>query len=119
MPPGSKWTPFVFQPGATMAKRKQKSDSGSPKRRRRSAPEDLSELPDPRVMESAMRELVGDLAPGPENKPLAEANEILRQAYQERDESRRIRLANKALQICPDCADAFVLLAEHAPSRKE
>ncbi|MGH3626808.1 MAG: DUF6930 domain-containing protein, partial [Sciscionella sp.] len=40
-------------------------------------------------------------------------------AFQERDDRRRVRLARDALAICPDCADAYVLLAEHAPSRKE
>ena len=35
------------------------------------------------------------------------------------DEQRRIQLAKEALAICPDCADAYVLLAEHARSRKE
>ena len=40
-------------------------------------------------------------------------------AFEEADEERRIQLAKDALAICPDCADAYVLLAEHAASRKE
>jgi tetratricopeptide (TPR) repeat protein len=30
-----------------------------------------------------------------------------------------VRLAQAALEVCPDCADAYVLLAEHARSRKQ
>ena len=40
-------------------------------------------------------------------------------AFEEPDEERRVQLAREALAICPDCADAYVLLAEHARSRKE
>jgi hypothetical protein len=40
-------------------------------------------------------------------------------AFGEPDGRRRVRLAREALEICPDCADAYVLLAEHAPSRRE
>jgi tetratricopeptide (TPR) repeat protein len=44
---------------------------------------------------------------------------IMYGAFEERDEARRAQLAKEALDICPDCADAYVLLAEQAPSRKE
>jgi IMP dehydrogenase/GMP reductase len=54
-----------------------------------------------------------------EPTPLDQAHEILLHAYQERDEQRRVELAKEALETCPDCADAYVLLAEHAPSRKQ
>jgi hypothetical protein len=40
-------------------------------------------------------------------------------AFEQPDQQRRVRLAQDALALCPDCADAYVLLAEHAPSRKE
>lgn len=40
-------------------------------------------------------------------------------AFEEPDEQRRLRLAKDALAICPDCADAYVLLAENTTSRKE
>src|SRR5439155_9487294 len=40
-------------------------------------------------------------------------------AFGEHDDRRRVQLANEALKVSPDCADAYVLLAEHAPSRKE
>ena len=70
-------------------------------------------------MESVMREMVGTLVPGGISTPLAKAQDILLQAYRETDENRRARLAKDALEICPDCADAYVLLAEQARSRKE
>ena len=36
-----------------------------------------------------------------------------------RTNERRVQLAKEALAVCPDCADAYVLLAEHARRRKE
>jgi tetratricopeptide (TPR) repeat protein len=51
--------------------------------------------------------------------PLAQAQALVYRAFEERDEQRRIQLAREALDRCPDCADAYVLLAEHANSRKE
>src|SRR5205807_3327499 len=53
------------------------------------------------------------------NSSSAKAQDILLQAYPEADEDRRARLAMDALEIWPDCADAYVLLAEQARSRKE
>ena len=41
------------------------------------------------------------------------------EAFGERDPEVRVKLAKRALEISPDCADAYVLLAEHAQSRKE
>jgi hypothetical protein len=35
------------------------------------------------------------------------------------NEHRRVQFAKDALAVCPDCADAYVLLAEHATSRKD
>ena len=51
--------------------------------------------------------------------PLDKAQALMYRAFEEADEERRIQLAKDALTICPDCADAYVLLAEHARSRKE
>jgi tetratricopeptide (TPR) repeat protein len=51
--------------------------------------------------------------------PLAQAQALVYQAFEERDEQRRLQLAQEALELCPDCADAYVLLAEHANGRKE
>jgi tetratricopeptide (TPR) repeat protein len=51
--------------------------------------------------------------------PLGKAQALMDRAFEERDERRRVLLAKEALEVCPDCADAYVLLAEHARSRKE
>ena len=40
-------------------------------------------------------------------------------AFEERDPARRLQLAREALAVSPDCADAYVLLAEHTLSHKE
>lgn len=67
-----------------------------------------------------MRQLVAGLqGEAGRHTPLDEAHALLHRAYQDPDEQRRVRLAKEALALCPDCADAYVLLAEHAPSRKQ
>jgi hypothetical protein len=53
----------------------------------------------------------GDLlAPGP-TTPLEEAQELIYEAMESHGKQ-RLELAHKALEISPDCADAYVLLAE-------
>lgn len=54
-----------------------------------------------------------------EDTPLGKAQALMYRAFEEPDEQRRVRLANDALEICADCADAYVLLAEHATSRRK
>jgi hypothetical protein len=49
-----------------------------------------------------------------DDTPLGQAQALLDRASEEPDEQRRVRLAKDALAISPDCADAYVLLAEHA-----
>lgn len=99
-----------------MAKRKRKPDGDKPKRK----PRRPSGLPDRRSMEGVLRQLVAGVQGGASSDtPLARAQDLLDQAFREADERRRVELARQALEICPDCADACVLLAEHAPSRKE
>jgi hypothetical protein len=67
-----------------------------------------------------MQELVGGLrGEADQDTPLARAQDLMYRAFEEPDERSRVRLAKDALDVCPDCADAYVLLAEHAPSRKE
>jgi tetratricopeptide (TPR) repeat protein len=44
--------------------------------------------------------------------PLEEAQELMYEAWETHSPKERIRLARKALKISPDCADAYVLLAE-------
>jgi hypothetical protein len=76
-------------------------------------------LPDRRVMEGMMRQLVGGLQGMPANPALQQAQDLIYEAVGLADESEKVRLAQQALALCPDCADAYVLLAEHAKSRKE
>ena len=98
-----------------MARKRRKPDGEGPKRRRPKSPGDI---PDRRAPEGMMPPFVAGL-PGDagQGTPLDKAHEILLHAYQEPDEQRRVRLAGEALAVCPDRADAYALLAEHARSR--
>ncbi len=51
--------------------------------------------------------------------PLARAQSIVYEAFGRPDPADRIRMAREALEISPDCADAHVLLAEHARTARE
>lgn len=46
--------------------------------------------------------------------PLEQAQELIYQALETAEKKERIRLAMESLEICADCADAYVLLAEEA-----
>jgi hypothetical protein len=71
-------------------------------------------------MEGMMRQLAAGLqGQANQDTPLGQAQALMYRAFEEPDEQRRVRLAKDALGICPDCADAYVLLAEHATRRKE
>lgn len=78
------------------------------------------QLPDSRVMEGVLSQLVstlqGEEAP---DSPLAKAQALMYQAFDASSEQRQIQLARKALEISSDCADAYVLLADLATSHKE
>jgi tetratricopeptide (TPR) repeat protein len=52
-------------------------------------------------------------APAAASTPLERAQEMVERAYDSRGR-RRIQLARKALEVSPDCADAYTLLAEEA-----
>ena len=55
----------------------------------------------------------GGTIPHPEPEtPLEQAQELIYQAHEVRSARKRGELARQALTICPDCADAFGLLAE-------
>jgi tetratricopeptide (TPR) repeat protein len=101
-----------------MARKKREPGGRGPKRRRQKPP--LDKLPDRRAMEGVMQQLVAGLqGHAPQDTPLGKAQALLYRAFEEPDEQRRVQLAKDALAVCPDCADAYVLLAEHATSRKE
>lgn len=102
-----------------MAKKKPKKTtrkpSTPPKRRPHEAPLDL---PDPRALEGAISDVV-DKAKGDAQTPLQQAQALVYQAFDQRDERKKCALAQEALELSIDCADAFVLLAEHAETRRE
>jgi tetratricopeptide (TPR) repeat protein len=69
---------------------------------------------DRRIMEGDMARLAASLGGIAETQDprLAEAQERMYAAFEERSPARRIALAKDALEISPDCADAYVLLAQ-------
>src|SRR6516225_5504995 len=101
-----------------MARKKREPGGRGPKRRRPQPPPD--KLPDRRAMEGAMQQVVAMLqGRADQDTPLGKAQALMYRAFEESDQERRVQLAKDALGICPDCADAYVMLAEHATSRKE
>jgi hypothetical protein len=80
----------------------------------------LEKLPDRRTVEGMLRQAVSGLTGSPNaNSPLQRAQDLMYQAFDEPDPDRRVQLAQQALAISNDCADAYTLLAEHTRSRKE
>src|SRR5579871_1074697 len=101
-----------------MARKKRKPGGRGPQRRRPTPP--LENLPDRRAMEGMMQQLVAGLqGQAHQDTPLGKAQALMYRAFEESDEKKRIQLAKDALAISPDCADAYNLLAEHAPTLKE
>src|SRR5262249_54513250 len=80
----------------------------------------VPELPDRRLMEGELRHLVQSLQGGADpDSPPAKAQALLDRAFAQRNADRRVPPAREALALWPDCADAYVVLAEHARTRKE
>jgi tetratricopeptide (TPR) repeat protein len=104
-----------------MARKRRQPDGDKPKRIRRSrSAGDVPELPDRRAMEGAMWGFLGGLGAGADpNAPQARAQDLMYEAFEKHDSRRKTKLARQALELWPDCADAYVLLAEHARTRKE
>ena len=75
--------------------------------------------PDRRAMEGAMRGLLGGLVGPREETPLSKAQDLMDEAVESHDPMKRVKLAKKALAICPDCAHAYVSLPKHTKGRKE
>jgi tetratricopeptide (TPR) repeat protein len=59
-----------------------------------------------------------DDLPSTASTPLEKAQELIYEAYDARGR-RQLQLIRRALDLSPDCADAYVLLAERAPSPLE
>ncbi len=71
-------------------------------------------IPDRRGMEGMLAQLTAGMSDkSPDEDPaLQKAQQIMYDAWDERSPARRLALAKKALQTSPNCADAYVLLAE-------
>lgn len=63
--------------------------------------------------------LIGSAGLAPPRTPLEKAEELVAEAYMSDSKRRRERLARKALEMAPDCADAYVLMAIDAPGPAE
>jgi tetratricopeptide (TPR) repeat protein len=79
--------------------------------------EEAEEMPffDRRGMEGTMFKAIAEKfgeEPGTGNPNLDRAQQIMYQAWDEANPGKRITLAHEALATSPDCADAYVLLAE-------
>ena len=69
---------------------------------------DLSNLPERRAMENVLADIFGSRR----RNPVDQAQEVMYQAWEATSKKKRVTLAQKALEISPDCADAYCLLAE-------
>ncbi|MFO8013881.1 MAG: BTAD domain-containing putative transcriptional regulator [Phycisphaerae bacterium] len=76
---------------------------------------DAMAVPDRRAMEGMMAGLFGGFAEG----PVEAAQDVMYEAWGSQDPKRRLALACKALDISPDCADAYVLLAQESAESLE
>jgi len=79
------------------------------KKRKKDVP-GIPALPDRRAMEGMMAGFFG----GGKDDAVGRAQALMYDAWEASSPGRRVALALKALDISPDCADAFVLLAEEA-----
>jgi hypothetical protein len=72
-------------------------------------------MPDRRAMERVLADFVGGLGGRPKGKRTAkdEAQQLIYEAWETGGEE-RIELALQAIETDPDCADAYVILAEAA-----
>lgn len=83
-----------------------------------SRPVQLTEWPDldgdklPHFDRRAMEGMMAQFGGGFGDSKLDHAQDLMYQAWEESNPARRIILAHEALAISPDCADAYVLLAE-------
>jgi tetratricopeptide (TPR) repeat protein len=102
--------------------RKKRRDRDNRKKRRREQPSpgNTPPLPNRRALEGVMQQfVVGLQGEAGHDTPLVKAQALMYRAFEESDEHRRVHMAIEALALSPDCADAYVVMAENAPSRKE
>jgi tetratricopeptide (TPR) repeat protein len=75
----------------------------------------VAPLLDPRAMESVLASIGRGAAHYASDQALFEAQDLMYEAFDARG-PRRAALARRALEISPDCADAYLLLAEETAS---
>lgn len=75
-------------------------------------------LPDRRLLEHQLWQTVDNFASAQRSPQQQRAHDVLAQAYESDSSAERIKFAKRALEIWPDCADAYVVLAEHADNRQ-
>jgi len=75
----------------------------------------VAPLLDPRAMESVLASIGRGAAHYASDQALFEAQDLMYEAFDARG-PRRAALARQALEISPDCADAYLLLAEETAS---
>src|SRR5215468_461851 len=93
------------------------------KRRRRKKPNhqaskgasNIPSLRDRRTMECFLSAVTGHQT----NNATDKAQQVIYNAWEQTDPSKRIALAQKALALSPLCADAYVLLAEESAQSAE
>jgi tetratricopeptide (TPR) repeat protein len=88
------------------APRKRKSAKPAPKRDAAAAP-----TLHPHGIEDILAMLGTALGDGPGDSALEQAQDLMWDAWDTRDRKRRVAMAQEALRLSPDCADAFCLLA--------
>lgn len=78
----------------------------------------LVAMPDPRSMESVLATISRGAAHYASDEALFQAQDLMYEAFEAKG-GRRAALARQALTISPDCADAYLLLAEETASSAE
>lgn len=66
----------------------------------------------PRLTERPMAQLSMSVS-GRKRSPLDDAQELIYDAWEAKSDKKAVELARKALTICADCADAYVILADY------
>ncbi len=84
----------------------------------KSKPAPVFPLPDVRGMEAMLAAIGRGSAHYPADEALLQAQDLMYEAFDARG-ARRAALAREALAISPDCADAYLLLAEETASSVE
>lgn len=79
--------------------------------------DNIIDLPDPRTRERILGQLSGPALDA--DNALQQAQELMYDAWETPDPVERIELAEQALGTSPDCADAWVLLAEETAESLE